>query len=98
MRCLPGQPHRPSRAVQVAGDDVPADTALGQVVQCGHASGKLVGCLVGQVGGDAKAQVLRHSGHGRDQQHWVAHRHLHGATHRGIGTAAQHVVHAQHIG
>ena len=88
MRCLPAQANRPSRAVQVTGDDVPADAALGQVVQRGHAAGKLIGRLIGQVSGDAKTQVLRDSGHGRDQQHWVAHRHLHCATHRGIGAAA----------
>ena len=88
MRCLPAQANRPSRAVQVTGDDVPADAALGQVVQRGHAAGKLIGGFVGQVGGDAKTQVLRDSGHGRDQQHWVAHRYLHCTTYRGIGAAA----------
>src|SRR6516162_10459843 len=47
------QTHAACRAVEIAGHDVPADPAAGQVVQHRHATGEQVRRLVGQVGGDA---------------------------------------------
>jgi hypothetical protein len=38
------------------------------------------------------------SGHRRDQQHRVVHRHLHAAAQRRVGMAAVDVVHAHHVG
>ena len=52
------QPHAAGRAVEIAGDDVPADAAAGQVVERRHAAGEQIGRLVGQVGGDAEAEML----------------------------------------
>ncbi len=85
-------------AVQVAGDDVPADAPVGQMVQRRHAAGERIGRLERQRAGDAEAQVLRHQRHRRDQQQRVVHRHLHRLFQRGARAAAIHVVDAQHVG
>ena len=53
------QSHAARRAVEIAGDDVPADPAAGQVVERRHAPGEQIGRFVGQIGGDAETDVLR---------------------------------------
>ncbi|MNQ74994.1 hypothetical protein D3C85_897680 [compost metagenome] len=68
--------HGLGSAVQVAGDDVPAHPATAQVVEGRHASGEQVGRLVGQVGGEAEAQMPGYGGHGRNQQQGVVDRQL----------------------
>ncbi len=98
MRHLPGEPHRPGRAVQVAGHDVPADPPIRELVQRGHAAGEGEGLLVGQVDGDAEAEMLRDGGHGGHQQQRVQQRHLHRVAQRRVRRAAMHVVDAQHVG
>jgi hypothetical protein len=98
VRGLAREAHGARGAVEVAGDDVPADAPAGQVVQRGHAPREEEGRLVGEVGRHAEAQVPGGRGHGRDQQRGVVHGHLHGAAQGGIGVAAEHVVHAHHVG
>lgn len=51
------QAHGAGGAVEVTGDDVPADPAIAQVVKGGKPPGEQVRRLVGEVGGQAKAQV-----------------------------------------
>ncbi|MNE13039.1 hypothetical protein D3C80_1058650 [compost metagenome] len=58
------QAHGLGCAVEVAGDDVPAHPATAQVVEGGKAPGEQVRRLVGQVGGQAEAEVAGDGGHG----------------------------------
>ena len=46
-------------AVEIAGHDVPADPALGQVVERRHPARERIGRLVGEIAGDAEAEMLR---------------------------------------
>ena len=92
------QAHAARGAVEIAGDDVPADAPLGQVIERRHAAGEGIGRLVGQIAGDAKAEVLRGVGHRRDQQQRIVHRDLHGVADRGIGLPLKHVVDAEDVG
>jgi hypothetical protein len=88
----------PRGAVQIAGDDVPADAPLRQVIERRHAPREGEGRLVGERAGDAEAQVLRHRRHGRDGEQRVIQRDLRGFPQRIVGIAAIDVVHAQNIG
>lgn len=85
-------------AVKVAGDDVPADPAIAQVVERGHAPGERIGVFVGERESDAEAQVLGNPGHGWYQQQRVVDRYLHATAQGGFGAALVDVVDAQHIG
>ena len=85
-------------AVEIARHDVPADPPLGQVIERAHAPGEWVGMFIGQRAGDTEPQILRHHGHGGDQQQRIVHRHLHRAFHRATRGAAEHVVDAEHVG
>ena len=92
------QAHAARGAVEIAGDDVPADAALGQVIERRHAAGEGIGRLVGQVAGDAEAEMLRGIGHGRHQQQRVVHRDLHRVADRGVRRVMEHVVDAEDVG
>ena len=81
---LLGQAHAARGAVEIAGDDVPADATLGQMVERRHAAGEGIGRLVGQVAGDAKAEIARGVGHRRHQQQRIVHRDLHRVADRGV--------------
>ena len=59
-----GQAHGLGGAVQVAGDDVPAHAATGQVVEGRHAPCEQIRRLVGEVGGQTKTEVFGDGGHG----------------------------------
>ena len=85
-------------AVEIAGHDVPSDPPLGEVIERRHAPRKSVGRLVGQVRRDAEAQILRDRGHCRNQQQRIVGRRLGGVAQRGVRTAAEHVIDAEHIG
>ena len=84
--------------VEIAGDDVPADPALGQVVERRHAPGEGERRFVGQRDGDAEAEVLRGVRHGRDEEERIVDRHLGGVAQRRVGTAAEDVVDADDVG
>ncbi len=86
------------RAVEIAGHHVPADPALGQVIERRHPSGKRVGRLEGEIAGDAKAEILRHRRHRRDQHQGFIRRRLRGIAQCCVRAAAEHVVDAEHIG
>ncbi|MNZ93852.1 hypothetical protein D3C78_1129430 [compost metagenome] len=85
-------------AFQIAGDDVPADAPLAQVIEGGDAPGERVGRLVGEVGGDAEAQVPGGPGHGRDQHERVVHRQLDGFLGGELDAVLVDVVDAEDIG
>ena len=56
VRGLPPKSHCAGGAVEIAGDDVPADAAPGQVVERGDAAGEGVGRLVAEVRRHAEAE------------------------------------------
>ena len=58
MRGLPVLPGAARGAVEIAGDDVPSDAALGEMVERRHAARERVGRLERQVAGDAEAEML----------------------------------------
>ncbi|MNV51331.1 hypothetical protein D3C71_1433760 [compost metagenome] len=97
MRDLFGQTHGARGAFQVAGDDVPADAAVGQMVQGGEAARQQVGGLVGQVHRDAEAQVARRGGHGGYGEQRVVHRKLDGFAQGKVRRVLVDVVHAHDI-
>ena len=76
VRGLVGLAHVARRGGQIAGDDVPADAAVGEVVQRRHPPGERVRMLEPGPGGDAEAEVLGHQRHGRHQQQRVTDRNL----------------------
>ena len=90
--------HAARGAVQVSGDDVPADPPAGQMIQGAHAAGEGVGVFVGQGAGDAETEVPGHVGHGGNDHQRVVHRHLHGVFQRGGGRSAVDIVNPQHVG
>ena len=79
MHHLGVETHGARGAVQIAGDDVPADAPVGQVVQRGHAAGEQERRLVGKVAGDAEAEMRGGVRHRRHQQQRIDQRHLHRA-------------------
>ena len=95
---LPFFTHALGGAVEIAGDDVPADAALGQMIERRHAPRERIRRLVGQRAGDAEAQMLRHMGHGRNEQARIVDGDLHGVFQRGIAVASIDVVDAEHVG
>lgn len=95
---LAGQAHRARRAVEVARHDVPADPAAAQVVERREAPGQQVGRLVGQVHGDAEAEVPGGGGHRRDQHHRVVDGQLDRLAQRQVERLAIDVVDADDIG
>ena len=98
MGHLGGEPHRTGGAVQVAGDDVPADPSVGKLVQRRHAPGEQERLLVGQVHRHAETEMLRHCRHRRHQHQRIEQRHLHRLPQRRVRRAAIHVVDTQHVG
>ncbi|MGY3105970.1 hypothetical protein ACVWW7_002597 [Bradyrhizobium sp. LM6.9] len=55
-------------AVEIAGDDVPADPSLGEMIQRRHPPRERIGRLEGKIAGDAEAEILRYRCHRREQQ------------------------------
>ncbi len=98
MRQLLRQAEIARGAVQIAGDDVPAEAALRQMVERGDAAREGIRVLIGQRAGDAEAQVLGHAGHQRHERQRIVQRRLHAMPERRISRALEHVIHAQHVG
>ena len=98
VRGLVGLAHVARRRGQVAGDDVPADAAVGQVVERRHAARERIGVLEAGAGGDAEAEVLGDQRHRRHQQQRVVDRDLGGLADRGLVAGAVDVVGAEHVG
>ncbi|MDT4869322.1 hypothetical protein FQZ97_1043460 [compost metagenome] len=91
------QAHGASGALQVAGDDVPADPAFAEVIQGRHAPGEQIGRVVAQVGRDAEAQVAGHSGHGGNQQQRIVDRQLDALLQGQVHTALVDVVDTHYV-
>ncbi len=85
-------------AVEIAGDDVPADAPVGQVIQRRHAPGEAIGRLVGEIHGDAEAEMRGRRRHRGDQQQRIVDRRLRGVGQRRARVAAEHIVDAEHVG
>ena len=68
--------HAAGGAVEIAGDDVPADPPLGQVIQRRHAPRQKERRLVGRVDGDAEAQMFGDMRHGRNRDQRIIDRDL----------------------
>ena len=83
---------------QVRRDDVPADPALGQVVEGRGPAGPGERRLVGRGEGDAEAEVLGHRGHGGYDDRRVVVRDLQPLPDRGVGRSPEGVVGADHVG
>ena len=94
---LNGQPHAARRAVEIAGHDIPADAAAGQVVQRRHTPGEQIRRFVGQIGGDAETDVFGHRRHDRHDHHRVVDRDLHGVEDRRRRTAPVDIVDADDV-
>src|SRR5262249_58794922 len=68
MGALPLEAGALGGAVEIAGDDVPADAALGQVVERRHAAGGRIGGRVGGGGGGGGGRRLGDAGAGPPRQ------------------------------
>ncbi|MNM70546.1 hypothetical protein D3C81_821770 [compost metagenome] len=86
-----------SGAGQVGGDDVPADPAIGQVVQRAEAPGMGERMLVTGGHSDAEGEVFRHGGQCRNDHQRIVGRCFHRPLHGRVGITAKHIVETQHI-
>ena len=98
VRDLALEPEVAGSGVDIAGDDIPGDSTVGEVIEGGQGAGEQVGLLVGHRGGHAESQRLRGRGHGRDCDEGVEQRELHSPAVRDVGVAAVHVVDAEDVG
>ncbi len=78
MLRLLGQAHGARSAVQIASDDVPADSAIAQVIQGRETACKQIRRFIREVGREAETEVAGNGGHGRHQQQRVVDRQLDG--------------------
>jgi hypothetical protein len=90
--------HTLGGAVQIAGDDVPADAPAGQMVECRKPARQCVRMFVRDRASNPEAQISGDVSHRRDQQQRIVHRHLHRLRDRRIGRPSVDVVDAEHIG
>ena len=86
------------RAVEIAGHRVPADPAVGEMIERRHPPRERIRRLIGQVRGYAEAEVFGDGGHRRDKQQRIVGRRLRRVSQRPVRTAAEHVIHAEYIG
>ena len=86
------------RGFGVGGHDVPADPAVGEVVEAAVPARQQVGLLVGQRAGHPEGQMLGHRGHPADQHRRVVDRELGRIPHRRVARPAVHVVHPDGVG
>ncbi|MNC15517.1 hypothetical protein D3C75_633390 [compost metagenome] len=98
MLDLFAQTHGLGGAVEIAGDDVPADPPTAQVIQGRQAAGEQIRRFVGEVGGQAETEVFRHRRHGRDQQQRVVDRQLDRLFQRHVHRALVDVVDPDDVG
>jgi len=68
------------------------------VVERRHAAGEQIGRFVGQIGGNAEADVLRDRRHDGHHHHWIVDRDLHGVDDRGRRATTVDVVDADDVG
>ena len=92
------QAHCFGGALEVAGDDVPADAAFGEVIEGRHAAGEDVGRLVAEVRGDAEAEVGGGVGHGGDEEEGVVDWNLYGVADGWGRAVGEDVVDAEDVG
>ncbi len=85
-------------AVEIAGDDVPADAAAGQVIEGREAPGEGIGRLGMDVDRHAEAEMLGHRRHGGNQQARIVDRELHRLPGGDGDAAAVDVVDAADVG
>jgi hypothetical protein len=90
--------HAAGAALEIAGDDVPADPAAGEVVEGRDPAGEGIGVLVGQIGGDAETKMARRLRHGGHQQERIEIGRLRGPRQGRVGAAAVDVVLPEHVG
>ena len=85
-------------AVEIAGHHIPANPALGEMVERRHPARERIGRLERQIAGDAEAEVFRHRRHRRDQEQRFVGRRLRRVTQCCVGAAAEYVIDAEHVG
>ena len=85
------------RAVEVTGDDVPADASFCQMVERRDAPCKSVGMFIRERRRDAETQVAGRVRHQRNECQRIVQRDLHAVAQGGVDAAGVHVVHAQHV-
>ena len=82
---------------QVRGHDVPADPAIGHVIQGAEAPGMGKRMLVTGGHGHTESQIFGDGCQCRNDHQRIIGRGFHGPFHGGIGIAGKHIVEAQHI-
>ena len=98
MLGLLGQAHGARRAVQIAGDDVPADSPIAQVIQGRETAGEEIRRFIREVGRKAETEVAGNGGHGGHQQQRVVDRQLDGFLQRYVQRLAVDIVGADDVG
>ncbi|MEY9549382.1 hypothetical protein ABIF67_003447 [Bradyrhizobium japonicum] len=84
-------------AVEIAGDDVPADPSLGEMVERRHPPRERVGRFEGQVTGDTEAEIFRHRRHRREQQQRLVRRRLRCIAQGRVRAVAIDVIDPEHV-
>ena len=98
MRVLAAEPHRPGGAVEIGGDDIPADPPAGEVVERGEAAREQEGGLVGERDGNAETKMFGHRRHRGHQKQRIMRRQLDAVRDGGARRIAENVVRAEHVG
>src|SRR6516225_3719806 len=92
------QPYALGGAVEIPGDDIPADATAGQMIERRKPARQNVWIFVGDRAGNPEAEVAGDVGHRRDQQQRIIDRHLDGLRYRRVRRPAVDIVDTEHIG
>ena len=90
--------HGTRGAIEITGDDVPAEAPFGQMIERRKAARERIWRFITQVGGDAKTQMLRYAGHAGNQHQRIVHRQLNRLFGGQANALLIDVIHAENIG
>ena len=97
MAALTSLAHGAGGAVQIAGDDVPADPPVGQVIERREPPRHEVGRFITERHRHAEAEIARHGGHGGHEEQRVVRRQLRSPRNRRPRVAAVHIIRSEHV-
>ena len=98
VRGLLVAPGAPRGAVEIAGDDVPTDAPIREVIERRHAAREIIGRLERKVCRHAEPEMPRCGGHRRDKEQRIVDGNLRRVRQSRACVAAEDVVDAQHVG
>ena len=85
-------------AIEIAGDDIPADSPVGEMIERRHAARERIGVFVGERKRYAKTEMFRDCRHRGNDEQRIVRRYLNRVSQRGVRRAAVDIVNAEHVG